>query len=92
MIVYASTKAGFNQDVLSNQIEAKILADFYRVLGRGTGTSEIRSWKSSLLYMNNILTDSAIPDDAGVAIEYKIPQIIPHSYLPSFLDYTMRKM
>ncbi len=74
MIVYASTKAGFNQDVLSNQIEAKILADFYRALGRGTGASEIRSWKSSLLYMNNILTDPAIPDDAGVAIEYRIPQ------------------
>ncbi len=74
MIIYSSTKAGFNQDVLNNQIDSKILADFLRALGRRTGASEINSWKNSMLYMHNILTDTAIPEDAGVAIEYKIPQ------------------
>lgn len=73
MIVYASTKSRFCDDVLSNNIEAIILDVFKRNLGHSTSPSEIESWRNSMMYMNNILSDKAIPNDAGVSIEYKVP-------------------
>ena len=74
MIVYSSSKKGFMADVMTNQIEKTILTSFVRELGHSTGKSEIASWHNSMLYMNNIMSDPAIPDDVGVAIEYRIPQ------------------
>lgn len=74
MIVYSSTKRNFILDVTTNQIEKSILTSFVRELGHSTGKSEVASWRNSMLYMNNIVSDPEIPDDAGVAIEYKIPQ------------------
>ena len=43
-------------------------------MGRHTGKSEFRSWENSLAYMYKVMNDPGIPDDAGVAIEYNIPQ------------------
>ncbi|MCK4423092.1 MAG: AAA family ATPase, partial [Candidatus Omnitrophica bacterium] len=74
MIVYASTKTEFRQDVHDNRIEKLIYEDFLRNIGRSTSQAEINSWKNSMMYMSNILEDDGIPDDTGVAIEYKIPQ------------------
>lgn len=74
MIVYSSTKKDFITDVMSNQIEKTILASFVREMGHSTGRSEVASWRNSMMYMNNIISDPDIPDDVGVAIEYKIPQ------------------
>jgi DUF2075 family protein len=74
MIIYSATKYKFAQDVINNVIEKEILASFIRGMGHATGKAEIDSWRNSMLYMNNILADPAIPDDAGVAIEYRIPQ------------------
>jgi len=74
MIVYSSTKKGFLDDVLGGYVEKQILASFVRELGHSTGKSELRSWKESMQYMSNIMYDSEIPDDVGVAIEYKIPR------------------
>jgi len=74
VIVYASTKTEFRQDVLNNQIEARILEAYQRHLGHSTSQSEIDSWKNSMQYMSNALEDSGIPNDTGVSIEYKIPQ------------------
>ena len=73
MLVYTSTKLGFGEDVTSNTIETIILDAFWRTLGHSTSPSEIESWRISMLYMNNVLSDKAIPDDAGVSIEYKVP-------------------
>ena len=74
MIVYSATRKQFTADVVSNQIEQRIL-DAYRLrLGRSTSPNEIMAWKNSMQYMNNVLVDGEIPDEAGVAIEYKIPQ------------------
>lgn len=73
MIVYSATRAEFTADVFSNVIEAKVLAAFRKRLGHGAAESEIESWRNSLGYMNNVLISSDIPDDAGVAIEYRIP-------------------
>lgn len=74
MIVYSATKGEFTADVLQNSVEKKILASFVREMGHATGKQEIASWRNSMMYMNNIVSDPEIPDDAGVAIEYKIPQ------------------
>lgn len=74
MIVYKSTKQGFVNDVISNQIEKTILTSFIREVGHTTGKAEISSWRNSMMYMNNIISHPDIPRDAGIAIEYKIPQ------------------
>lgn len=74
MIVYASTKSGFIDDVANNRIEDKILASVRKRLHHATSPSEIRSWKNSMQYMHTILVHSGVPVDVGVAIEYSIPQ------------------
>ena len=73
MIVYSATRGQFTEDVFTNVIEAKILAAFERRVGRSTSQREIESWKNSMQYMNNVLIGHQIPEDAGVAIEYKVP-------------------
>lgn len=74
MIVYSSTKKDFLNDVLDGYVEKQILTSFVRELGHSTGKSEVRSWKESMQYMSNVMYDPDIPDDVGVAIEYKIPR------------------
>ena len=74
MIVYTSTKKNFITDVNDFPIEDLILKKFEEKLKRTTGQSEIESWRDSLPYMSQVLSDSEIPDDAGILIEYMIPQ------------------
>src|SRR5690349_16410877 len=74
MIVYSSTKNQFRSDVFSNRIGAIVLNTFREKTGRTTSRFEIDSWINSLPFMDRVLEDSAIPGDAGVAIEYHIPQ------------------
>lgn len=74
MIVYQETKADFLRDVFTRDIEDVMLAAFKRRTGHAVGRSEVRSWKESLLAMAKVLNDSVVPDDAGVGIEYGIPQ------------------
>lgn len=74
MIVYQNTKELFINDVVSNNIE-NIIHDFFKLkLGQATTIGEITSWKNSMQFMNNVLMDNEIPNDAGVIIEYQIPQ------------------
>lgn len=74
MIVYSATKQQFCSDVMQNEIADKILTSFVRETGHSTGQREVDSWRNSMMFMNNIIVDPEIPDDAGIAIEYKIPQ------------------
>jgi uncharacterized protein len=74
MLVYTANKMDFMDDVRSNVIETKILDAFKRHLGHSTSESEIASWRNSMMYMSQILVDGGIPNDAGVSIEYKLPQ------------------
>lgn len=73
MIVYQGSKSDFTSDVISNSIEDKIYTAFQNTLGRRTSKSEIESWRNSMMFMNNIMIDPDIPQDAKVAIEYQIP-------------------
>lgn len=74
MLVYTSTKTEFLDDVRSDIIDNKILSSFQRHLGRTTSKSEITAWRNSMLYMSQVLADDEIPENAGVAIEYTLPQ------------------
>jgi hypothetical protein len=74
MIVYSEDKKSFQGDVMSNNIGNIVLENYKKITGRNTGKSEIDSWTNSLQYMERVLNDSSIPDDAGIAIEYHIPQ------------------
>ncbi len=74
MIVYNANKEQFLNDVLTNDIENIVLNNVRKKLNRGVGVGEIRSWASSLVYMDRIMRDAEIPSDCGIAIEYQIPQ------------------
>ena len=74
MIVYHASKNQFLEDVFSNDIENIVLKNVKRKLNHGVGIAEIKSWASSLAYMDRILRDQSIPNDCGIAIEYQIPQ------------------
>ncbi len=74
MLIYSSTKDGFVEDVKQNRIDGILLDSFKAKARHSVGESEVRSWRNSLQYMRNVLDDRDIPADAGVAIEFKIPQ------------------
>src|SRR5690554_25749 len=74
MIVYSATKSDFIQHVQRNEIADRVLAAM-EMNGRGrVSPNEVRSWQNSLNFMRNVLDDPAIPAEAGVAVEYTIPQ------------------
>jgi len=74
VIVYQKRKDAFLEDAFRRDIETVILDAMKQRAGRMVGAAEVRAWKESLLCMAKVLNDDAIPDDAGVAIEYSIPQ------------------
>ena len=74
MIVYQKTKKGFDDDIISGEIENIILKLYENKLHRSTGKKEQDSWRNSLHYMNTVLSDPEIPYNTGVTIELQIPQ------------------
>ncbi|NLV98547.1 MAG: AAA family ATPase, partial [Clostridiaceae bacterium] len=74
MLVYVEEKRDFMRHVRDNRISDQVADCMLKKLGRHVGRSEQRSWQASLHYMRNILDDPNIPDSAGIAIEYNIPQ------------------
>lgn len=74
MLVYQATKSDFLTHVARNEISDRILAGFLARGQSGVSPNEVRSWQNSLQYMRNVLDDVDIPDDAGVALEFKVPQ------------------
>jgi DUF2075 family protein len=73
MIVYLSDKRGFRDDVMTNRIEEIIHEAYRKQQRKGVSPSEIASWRNSLGFMDRILGDQEIPDDAGIAVEYIVP-------------------
>ncbi len=74
MIVYSSTKKEFINDVLGGYVDTKIFASYVKETGHSTSNQEQESWRNSMQYMKNVMDDPEIPEDSGVAIEYRIPQ------------------
>lgn len=72
MIVYESTKAEFLNDVFEDQLVNNICSNYRNKIGK-VNESEVRSWDNSMQYMYRVLSDAEIPENSGVAIEFKIP-------------------
>ncbi|WP_226086694.1 DUF2075 domain-containing protein [Mesobacillus sp. S13] len=72
MIVYEATKDEFLKDVFDDELVNNIVFNYNSKIGR-INEREVRSWHNSMQYMHRVLSDSEIPKDAGVAIEFKIP-------------------
>lgn len=74
MIVYEGVKTDFLKSVEEDTIAEEIEEMIYNKIHRSTAKNEFRSWENSLEYMYKVLNDEEIPNDAGIAIEYNIPQ------------------
>lgn len=74
MIVYEGVKTDFLKSCESDSIAIEIEKNILDKLGRNTPKAEFNSWENSLNYMYKVLNDNAIPSDAGIAIEFNIPQ------------------
>lgn len=74
MIIYQADKQQFLRHAFADDIEKVIARHFAGALGHGAGEAEVQSWRHSLLEMAKVLDDDEIPSDAGVAIEYQLPQ------------------
>jgi uncharacterized protein len=72
MIVYEATKSEFLEDVFHDELVNNICSNYNSKIGR-INEREVRSWDNSMQYMYRVLSDNEIPNDAGVAIEFKIP-------------------
>lgn len=73
MIIYEALKSEFKEDIFNSVIEERILSNLKQKLNKNVAPNEIRSWTNSLIHMKEVLDDASIPDNVGVAIEYKIP-------------------
>ncbi|MDP3305783.1 MAG: DUF2075 domain-containing protein [Erysipelotrichaceae bacterium] len=73
MIVYEALKHEFVQDVYHQRIDDKIRSLVLEKAGIHVSIQEIHSWANSLTFVNNVINTPEIPDDSGIAIEYKIP-------------------
>ncbi len=74
MIVYDGLKSDFLDSVANDTIALEIQQNVLNKMGRHTNENEFRSWDNSMQYMYKVMNDPEIPDDAGVAIEFNIPQ------------------
>jgi uncharacterized protein len=74
VIIYQASKSQFLHHALRDDIEDVVSQQYRSATDHGVGRSEIQAWKHSLLAMAKVLGDDEIPDDAGVAIEYQLPQ------------------
>jgi len=72
MLIYHNTKDGFMDDVRKELLVGTIKENYNTKIGK-VSPSEVRSWENSLLHMHMALDDDEIPGDAGVAIEFNIP-------------------
>ena len=74
MIIYDGLKRDFLKDVENDTIAITIRQTILEKMGRHPSESEDNAWNNSMNYMYKLLTDEEIPSDAGIAIEYNIPQ------------------
>lgn len=72
MIVYETTKEKFVSDFLDQTIIDSLVENYTKKIGK-VREGEYRAWNNSLMFMYQVLEDSMIPNDMGVALEYKIP-------------------
>ena len=74
MIVYDGLKSDFLHSVEGDTIALEIEKNILAKMGKHTVANEFLSWDNSMQYMYKVMNDPEIPADAGIAIEYNIPQ------------------
>lgn len=74
MLIYEGTKNNCLSSVEQDTIAVEIENNIYERMHRHTAKNEFRAWENSMEYMYKVLNDQDIPSDAGIAIEYNIPQ------------------
>ena len=71
MIAYLATKKQFLDDV--PRIEDIIKDSVHKHLNHNPSPAEYNSWRNSLGgAMNHVITRSSVPDNTGIAIEYRV--------------------
>jgi hypothetical protein len=71
MLAYTALKSQFLKD--APVIEDKISEAVSKKFNVKVGQSEYLSWRNSLgNAMSNVMRSTSIPDDAGIAIEYRL--------------------
>ncbi len=73
MIVYDNVKSGFIEDLRKDILITKIEENFKQKIG-GVKTGEKTAWENSLNRVVKIINNKDIPEDAGIAVEYKVPE------------------
>lgn len=74
MLVYQSTKSHFLGDVENRGIEYDIAKAYLAKTGRYAPDAELRAWRHSLEAMAGVLGTDDIAANAGIAVEFGIPQ------------------
>ncbi len=74
MLIYKSTVSGFLSDFQGSDIGDVVRNAYESKTQRHAPEAEIRAWSASLYHMAITVNNGSIPDDAGVAVEYSIPQ------------------
>lgn len=72
VIVYEASKRDFMNHVTNDEISILIDREYKNKIGKSR-ENEFRAWDNSMLYMFKALNTHDIPDECGVAIEYRIP-------------------
>ena len=77
MIIYQSSKKEFVDNTLNPHDRNRGIADIIRVefekrIGK-VHDAEYHAWKNSLRHMATVVDTPAIPDDATVCVEYRLP-------------------
>ncbi len=78
MILFTCLKKEFIDYIDKNIISNKVYDAYKEKMGKKTKLNQIKSWAHSLPFMKEILIN--LPDNVGIAIEYKIP------YTPKMID------
>lgn len=74
MLVYQSIKSRFLEDVENLGVEYDIAKAYRKKTGRYALDAELRAWRHSLKAMAAVLGRGDIADNAGIAVEFGIPQ------------------
>ncbi|MBU1005386.1 MAG: ATP-binding protein, partial [Nanoarchaeota archaeon] len=72
MLVYEGTKSQFCTSVLNDTISDEIYEAYQKKIGK-TAKKEITSWSDSMQYMYKVVQSEEIPNNCGIAIEFRIP-------------------
>jgi len=72
MLVYEGIKSDFCNSVLNDTIDDEILEMYQRKIGN-ISRKEITAWSDSMQYMYKVVQSEEIPNNSGVAIEFRIP-------------------